>query len=322
MLCRPNGEEVGVPVRALFFGTPEIAVPSLEALHAIAQVVGVVTQPNRPAGRGLELRPPPVKRRALELGLEVHQPTRLRTSEFAEWVASKRVRVALVIAYGRILPQAVLDSPERGCMNLHASLLPKYRGASPITWAVVHGEKQTGISLMQMDAGMDTGPVYSMLRTPIGPEDDAGELAERLARLAADVVRSDLQKAVDGELVAVGQCAEAATYAPILTKEQGRIDWKQAAELVHNHVRGMHPWPGAYTRIRGKTLKVLRTRVRSGQHEEVECGKVLVADAGGLVVACGAGTLELLRVQLEGRKALDSREFVAGRGLAAGEILG
>lgn len=309
-------------MRALFFGTPEIAVPSLEALHEVAEVVGVITQPDRPAGRGLELRPPPVKQRALELGLEVHQPTKVRTREFADWVASTRARVALVMAYGRILPQAVLEAPERGCMNLHASILPKYRGASPITWAVVHGESETGISLMQMDAGMDTGPVFSVHRIPIGPDEDAGELADRLAKLAADVVRADLRRAVDGELTASAQDATLATHAPILSKEHGRIDWTKAAGSVHDHVRGMHPWPGAFSRIRGKTLKILKTRVRPGEQQGAECGKVLVADAGGLVVACGQGTVELVRVQLEGRKALDSREFVAGRGLAAGEILG
>lgn len=154
-------------MRALFFGTPEIAVPALEALHEVAEIAAVVSQPDRPAGRGLALRPPPVKQRALELGLEVHQPTKVRTPDFAEWVASKQADVALVMAYGRILTQQVLEAPARGCMNLHASLLPQYRGASPITWAIVHGETETGISLMQMDAGLDTGPVYSMHRLTI-----------------------------------------------------------------------------------------------------------------------------------------------------------
>jgi len=309
-------------VRALFFGTPEIAVPALEALHEVAQVVCVVTQPDRPAGRGLDLKPPPVKTRALELGMQVLQPTKVRTPDFARWVASMQARVALVIAYGRILPQAVLDAPERGCMNLHASLLPKYRGASPITWAVVNGERETGISLMQMDAGMDTGPVYSMHSLPIGPEENAGEVAARLAMLAAQVVRSDLQRAIEGELAAVAQDADAATHAPILAKDHGRIDWQRPAQSIHDHVRGMQPWPGAFTRVRGKTLKVLRSRVRLGDRPACEPGTVLVADGGGIAVACGEGALELVRVQLEGRKALDSREFVSGRGLSAGEVLG
>ncbi len=168
-------------MRALFFGTPSIAVPALEALHAIASVVGVVCQPDKPAGRGLELRAPPVKARALELGLTVVQPAKIRTPELASWVRDAGADVALVIAYGRILPPAVLEGPRRGCLNLHASILPKYRGAAPITWAVVRGEAETGISLMQMDEGMDTGPVFSIHRTPIGPETTADDLSSSSA---------------------------------------------------------------------------------------------------------------------------------------------
>jgi len=309
-------------LRALFFGTPEIAVPALEALHEVAEIAAVVSQPDRPAGRGLALRPPPVKQRALELGLEVHQPTRVRTPDFVEWVASKQADVALVMAYGRILTQQVLDAPARGCMNLHASLLPKYRGASPITWAVVHGETETGISLMQMDAGLDTGPVYSMHRIAIETEQTAGELAERLARLAADVVRADLAAAVEQRLVAQPQDASKATHAPILSREHGRMDWGRSARSLHDHVRGMQPWPGSFTQVHGKLLKVLRARVRAEEGQQASPGTVLVADAGGLVVACGSGALELLQVQLEGRKALGAREFVAGRGVGQGEVLG
>lgn len=309
-------------MRALFFGTPEIAVPALEALHEVAEIAAVVSQPDRPAGRGLALRPPPVKQRALELGLEVHQPTKVRTPDFAEWVASKQADVALVMAYGRILTQQVLEAPARGCMNLHASLLPQYRGASPITWAIVHGETETGISLMQMDAGLDTGPVYSMHRLTIQSEETAGELSERLSRLAAEVVRKDLAAAVERRLVAQPQDAGKATHAPILSREHGRMDWGRSARSLHDHVRGMQPWPGSWTRVHGKLMKVLRARVRSEEGQESVPGTVLVADAGGLVVACGAGALEVLQVQLEGRKAMGAREFVAGRGVRQGEVLG
>lgn len=308
-------------MRALFFGTPEIAVPALEALNEVAEVIAVVTQPDRPAGRGLELRAPAVKRRALELALAVTQPTKVRTAEFAAWVASQSADVALVMAYGRILPQAVLDGPRRGCMNLHASLLPKYRGASPITWAIVRGETETGISLMQMDAGMDTGPVYTMHKVPIGPEQDAGQLGEVLAGLGGDVVRADLRAAVEGRLAAAAQDEATATMAPILKKEDGRVRWGQEARAVHDHVRGMRPWPGAFTQARGKTLKLLRARVGPGQGAAAEPGTVLMADSSGLVVACASGTLEVLTLQLEGRKALGARDFVAGRGLQAGERL-
>lgn len=308
-------------MRALFFGTPEIAVPALEALCEIAEVVGVVSQPDRPAGRGLALRAPAVKERALQLGLEVVQPTKVRTDEFAAWVRSKEASVALVMAYGRILPPAVLDAPSRGCMNLHASLLPKYRGASPITWAVVHGERETGISLMQMDVGLDTGPVYAMRRIAIDSNETSGELAVRLARLAADVVRDELVAAVDGRLCAEPQDADRATLAPILTRDHGRLDWRRSAHELHDHVRGMQPWPGAWTRLRGKLMKVLRTRERSEVGVDAAPGTVVLADGGGLVVACRQGALELLQVQLEGRKAMAARDFVAGRAVQAGDRL-
>jgi methionyl-tRNA formyltransferase len=317
-------------LRALFFGTPEIAVASLDALTQVAQVVGVVTQPDRPSGRGMQLHAPPVKQRALQLGLEVHQPTKVRTGELASWVVSKQVDVALVLAYGRILPQPVLDAPRHGCMNLHASILPKYRGASPIIWAIVQGETETGVSLMQMDAGMDTGAVYVVRKVGIGADETAGELSVKLAELSARIVREDLAAAVEGRLAAVAQDEAAATRAPILSKEQGAIDWRQDAGLIHNHVRGMQPWPGAFTRLSGKTLKVLGTRVRDAGTDTgklrmsmaPEPGVVLVADTGGVVVACGRGLIEVTTLQAEGRKAMGAREFVAGRGLKAGDRLG
>jgi methionyl-tRNA formyltransferase len=309
-------------VRALFFGTPAIAVPSLEALHAVADVVGVVCQPDRPAGRGLELAPPPVKVRALELGLPVVQPAKVRTPEFAAWVRDAGADVALVIAYGRILPPAVLEAPRRGCLNLHASILPKYRGAAPITWAIVRGETETGISLMQMDEGMDTGPVFSIHTASIGPETTAGELNATLGALAADVVRADLARAVAGELVVEAQDHAGATMAPILEKEQGRIPWALPVRAVHDHVRGMTPWPGAFTTAQGKTLKVLESRVGEVEGIAGAPGAVVVAGKQGIEVACGAGTLRILRGQLEGRKPLGAAELVGGRAVVAGMALG
>jgi methionyl-tRNA formyltransferase len=339
-------------VRALFFGTPAIAVPALEALHSLAAIAGVVCQPDRPSGRGLEEKPPPVKERALALGLPVVQPAKIRTPEFAAWVRDAAADVALVIAYGRILPPAVLGGPRRGCLNLHASILPRYRGAAPITWAIVRGERETGISLMQMDEGMDTGPVFSLHRIPIGPETTAGELTASLGDLAAEVVRSDLERAVAGALTAAPQDHAAATTAPILEKEDGRIPWTLGATAVHDHVRGMTPWPGAFTTAQGKTLKVLESRVGapsgagplsgapsgagplsgapsgagplSGAPEGAAGppGTVVTAGKQGIEVACGAGTLRILRAQVEGRKALGAAELVAGRAVVAGAVLG
>ncbi|CAN95168.1 MULTISPECIES: methionyl-tRNA formyltransferase [Sorangium] len=310
-------------MRALFFGTPAIAVPSLEALASIADVVGVVCQPDRPAGRGLELKAPPVKVKALELGVPVLQPEKVRTPEFAAWVAGAGADVALVIAYGRILPKAVLEAPRRGCMNLHASILPRYRGAAPITWAIVGGETETGISLMQMDEGMDTGPVYAVRRTPIGPDTTADELAIDLGALAARVVREDLRRAVDGELAPTPQDHEAATHAALLKKEDGRIRWERSARQIHDHIRGMTSWPGAFTTIDGKALKVLAAHVESEADQGgAPPGTVVMAGRSVVVVACGAGAIQIVRAQVEGRKPLAAADLVAGRTLQAGMVLG
>ncbi len=306
-------------MRAIFFGTPAIAVPSLEALVSIAEVPLVICQPDRPAGRGLEMRAPPVKEKALALGLRVEQPTKVKTPEFAQLIASVDADVALVIAYGRILTKAVLDAPKHGCMNLHASILPKYRGAAPITWSIVNGETETGISLMQMDEGMDTGPVFTKHITKVRPDVTADELAMELGALAALVVRYDLERAVRGELQATAQEHDQATMAPILEKENGRIDWTKPAQRVHDHIRGMTSWPGAFTTLGGKTLKILSTRVGSGTGS---AGEVIVADRSGVQIACGEGSVSVLRAQMEGRKPAGAIELVSGRVLAKGFVLG
>jgi methionyl-tRNA formyltransferase len=305
-------------VRAIFMGTPEIAVGALEALTEVAEVVAVICQPDRPAGRGLALKAPAVKDRALALGLPVHQPTKVKTPEHAAWLRGLEADVALVIAYGRILPPAVLEAPRRGCMNLHASLLPKYRGAAPINWAIVEGESETGIALMQMDEGMDTGPVFTTRRTPIGADETAGELYVRLGALAGDVVREDLPRAVAGTLTAVAQDHALATHARMLEKDDGRIDWAEPARRVHDRVRGFTPWPGAFTTAGGKRLKILTTRLGSGSGAP---GEVLRADKE-VVVACGSEAVVLVTGQLEGKKALAGRELAAGRALMAGMRLG
>lgn len=311
-------------MRALFFGTPAIAVPALSSLAAIAEVVGVVCQPDRPRGRGLELAPPPVKIRATELHIPVAQPTKIRTPEFAEWVRAADADVALVIAYGRILPPAVLSAPRRGCMNLHASLLPKYRGAAPITWALVNGEAETGISLMQMDEGMDTGPVFTRHAIPIGPETTADELALDLGRLAAHVVRTDLARAVRGEILAEPQDHAEATMARMLEKEDGRIDFARPARAVHDHIRGMTSWPGAFTTAQGKTLKVLESHVLHGAEPAATArpGAVIGTTKKAIEVACSTGVLQILRAQIEGRRPLTAAELVAGRTIQPGMILG
>lgn len=308
-------------IRALFFGTPAIAVPSLEALAEIADVVGVICQPDRPSGRGLVLTPPPVKERALALGLDVLQPEKIRTPDFAEQIRARNADVALVIAYGRILPKAILDAPRTGCLNLHASLLPLYRGAAPITWAIARGEVETGISFMQMDEGCDTGPVFTTHKLPIGPDMTADELTLTLGKLAADVVRTDLLRVVEGAVSATPQDGSLATQAPLLRKEDGRIDWTRDMAAVHDHVRAMTSWPGAFTHAGGKVLKVLATS-RGAEITQAAPGTVIAADKHGIEIACGRGTVRLLRAQLEGKKALSAPELVSGRAVSAGMVLG
>jgi methionyl-tRNA formyltransferase len=308
--------------RAIFFGSPAFAVGSLDALHSIADVVGVVCQPDKPAGRGLALTPPAVKIHATELGLPVVQPTKLKTGEFAEWVRGQKADVALVVAYGRILRLDVLEGPRLGCVNVHGSLLPKYRGAAPITWAVVRGEAETGITLMKLDEGMDTGPTFARVATPVGSDETAGELGERLARIGADAVREWLPKYVAGACVLEPQDDARATLAPMLEKDSGRIDWTARAQQIHDHVRGMSPWPGAFTTARGRSVKVRATQVVAGERPPAQAGEVVIADKSRVVVACAEGSVELVTVQPEGKRAMRASEWAMGRGVAEGELLG
>lgn len=308
--------------RAVFFGTPQFAVPCLDALVEIADVTAVVCQPDKPKGRGLDLAAPPVKERAIALAIPVVQPTKLKTGDFAKWLREENADVAVVVAYGRILPKDVLDAPRLGCVNVHASLLPKYRGAAPITWAVVNGEAESGITLMNMDEGMDTGAMLEQFTVPIEPDETAGELSEKLSALGALAVRKGLPKYVAGGYTAVAQDHAKATLAPILKKEDGRIDFAKPARAVHDHVRGMTPWPGAFTTSRGKTLKVHATRVTDVQAGTHVPGTVVFADKTRIVVACGERGVELLRVQLEGKKPISATDWFAGRGVAEGDRLG
>ncbi|MFO0663360.1 MAG: methionyl-tRNA formyltransferase [Polyangiaceae bacterium] len=308
-------------MRAVFFGTPAFAVPALDALTGIADVVGVVCQPDQPKGRGLTLTAPPVKARALELGLDVVQPTKLRSGDFPEWLATKQADIGVVIAYGRILPEAILATPRLRCINLHASILPKYRGAAPITWAVVHGETETGFTLMQMDAGMDTGAILHTWTTPIAENETASELSDRLSALGAVVVREGVQAYAQGAYVAKPQDDALATLAPLLKKEDGAIDFAKPAKAVHDHIRGMNAWPGAFTRHRGKTLKVLGAHVFLATGLSGAPGEVVLADKKHVVVACKEGFVEITRLQLEGKKPVTAAEWWGGRGVAAGDVL-
>ena len=305
--------------RALFFGTPDFAVPALQALHEIATVTLVITQPDRPKGRGMKLAPPPVKQLATELGIPVVQPTKVRTPDFAASLREQNADVALVIAYGRILPKAVLEAPRLGCVNVHASLLPTLRGAAPIQWSIVRGDTESGVCLMQMDEGLDTGAVLTCERLPIGPDETAAELSLRLSALGAQLVREQIPRFCAGELSATPQDNARATLAPLLSKDDGAIDWSRPARELHNLARGFSPWPGAFTWLSGTRLKLLSTQVSDEHTPHSTPGQLLKISRDGIDVACGQGSLRLLELQLEGAKRLRAADFSTGQRLEVGQ---
>ncbi|AKF04518.1 Methionyl-tRNA formyltransferase [Sandaracinus amylolyticus] len=312
--------------RALFFGTPQFAVPCLDALCDVADVVRVISQPDRPAGRGLAEQAPPVKQRAIERGIPVMQPTKVKPPELAAELKALDVEVALVVAYGRILPKGLLEAPRRGCVNVHASLLPRWRGAAPIQWAVAEGDAESGVCLMEMDEGLDTGPVFARAATPIGADETAGELGPRLSAMGAELVRAALPRWLAGELRAEAQDPSGVTLARLLTKEDGFVDLGWSAQQVHDRARGMHPWPGASAMLvePGRApvrVKLHRTRVLEREGVHGAPGAIVAAGGNGIEIACGTGRLALLELQLEGRKKLGAAEFLAGRRLAEGTRL-
>jgi methionyl-tRNA formyltransferase len=307
-------------MRSVFFGTPAIAVPALEALAGVSNVLGVVCQPDRPKGRGLQLAAPEVKLAAQRLGLPVYQPLKVRDGELAKWLQDLQPDVAVVLAYGRILPPDVLAIPKHGCLNLHASLLPAYRGAAPINWVLIHGQQQSGLSLMQMEEGLDTGPVFTRRTLPLDEQVDAGELSQQMAELAAQMVKEDVPRVLSGELNATPQDHAQASHAPPLSSEHQLLDCNHPARSIVNQVRGLSPRPGTRCSVGGRGLKVLRTRLEE-DHSRGEPGSVLIADKGGIVVQANPGTFSVLLAQPEGKKALSASDLVNGRYLRPGDRL-
>ena len=310
------------PLRIVFMGTPEFAVPSLEALHAAGhQLPLVVTQPDRPRGRGRRPAPPAVKTAAQKLGLDVLQPETVRDDTLARRLKAQNPDLLVVIAFGHILPQTVLDIPVRGAVNLHASLLPRYRGPAPIQWAIINREVVTGVTTMFMDAGMDTGDILKTAATKILPDDTSSSLHDRLADIGADVLLVTLDGLSAGDLEPVAQNEDEASYAPMLKKGDGRIDWYRPAIDIEAHIRGVTPWPGAFTMIEGRRLKVFRALPLVDDHGTVP-GTILDCSGSTLQVACGQGTLSLLEVQGESGKRMPVDAFLRGRCLLAGSKLG
>ncbi len=293
-----------------FAGTPEFAARALEAILAAGFPVPLVlTQPDRPAGRGMALQPSAVKRLALEHGLAVHQPPSLKAEEARRPLAEAAPDVLVVAAYGLILPQAVLDIPRRGCLNIHASLLPRWRGAAPIQRAILAGDRETGISIMQMDAGLDTGPVLLEGRLPISDEDTAQSLHDKLAAQGAELIVAALGRLEQGSLPATPQPAAGATYAAKLDKREAELDWRRPALELARAVRAFNPFPGAVAACNGVALKIWSARPADGRAEP---GAVLAADATGILVACGDGALLLTELQKPGGKRLPAADFLRG----------
>jgi methionyl-tRNA formyltransferase len=303
-------------MRVLFYGTPAFALPTLRALLARHQVVAAVTQPDRPAGRGQRGQAPPVKVVALGHEIPVLQPERVREPGWPERLAAHPADVAVVVAFGQILPPAVLAVPRQGSINVHASLLPRYRGAAPVAWAIIRGERETGITTFQMDAGMDTGPVLLQRTTPIGPDETAGDLAERLAALGAEILLETLDRLED--VRPVPQDSRSATMAPRLRKEDGVLDWTESAVALAARIRGVNPWPGAVTVAPGGRLLIWRARPLPGRGEP----GVLTPVDGQVAVGTGAGLLMPLEVQPENRRAMAWDAYLRGARLAPGAPLG
>ncbi len=310
------------PYRIIFMGTPDFAVPSLQhLLSGPDEVVAVVTQPDRPKGRGRKLAAPPVKKLALDAGLPVLQPTAIKTDKYLEELASYNPDLIIVTAYGRILPKQIIDLPPLGTINVHGSILPAYRGAAPIQWSLLNGDKFTGITIMQMDEGMDTGDILLSSQINISPDETAGSLAERLADLGGEALRKALVKLHSGLMVPHAQDHHLATSSPPLTKEQGLIDWNRSAQQISCQIRGLDPWPTAYTFIDGKRLRLFKPVVVDGPVNE-EPGAICRADKKGLMIATGENYLLAAELQAEGSRRMETGAYLQGRPLKPGTLLG
>jgi methionyl-tRNA formyltransferase len=307
-------------LRIIFMGTAELSCASLEKLAQNFSIPAVITQPDKPKGRELKLTPSPVKVLAEKLGLPVLQPLKARDEQFIGQLRELKPDLIAVVAYGQILPQAILDLPKFGCLNVHTSLLPKYRGAAPIQWAIADGNAETGVTIMKMDAGLDTGPILSTRRTPILPTDDSQILHDRLAQLGAELLAETIPDYVAGKISPQPQPAEGSTYAAKIKKEDGQIDWNQSAEKIWNRLRAFTPWPGVFTFLqtesKSQLLKIWKVEPiqKSGA-----AGEILSTDKTGIVVGCGQNALRILELQREGGKRLSAEQFIIGYPLKPGQ---
>lgn len=307
-------------LRVIFFGTPEFVLPVVKFLHEQEELLGVVTQPDKPKGRGLEVSPSPVKKWALNQGLRIWEPIKLRDPHFLEELKALSLDLIVVFAYGKILPKELLEIPQGGCWNIHLSLLPKYRGASPVQWALLEGERETGVTIMLMDEGMDTGPILLQRAIPIEEEDTTPTLLEKLSHLAVTTLGEALELYKKGELKAKPQPERGVSYAPLLKKEDGFINFEEPALRIENKLRAFTPWPGVYTKFRGKILKIHEAKAQPLSVQK-RPGEILKLSPEGILVATSDGALLLKTLQLEGKKRISAYEFAHGQRLKPGDLL-
>lgn len=311
-------------MRIVFMGTPDFAVGSLQALSECGkhEIVGVVTQPDRPKGRGNRLLQTPIKEYALSRGYEVYQPERVKTPEFLELLRRLEPELIVVAAFGQFLNQELLTLPKYGCVNVHASLLPKYRGAAPIQYAIIKGERESGVTIMQMDIGMDTGAMLAKVVVPIGENMTMGELHDELRAKGAELLLTTIDEIAAGTVVAVPQDDAAASYATLLDRSMERVDWTRSAQEVHNLIRGFNPAPSTFTKLpNGRSLKLWGSRLTDKASEQAP-GMVVEVGKRSFFVACGSGVLELTEVQPESKKRMPAQVFINGRGVQVGDVLG
>ena len=310
-------------MKVIFMGTPDFAVGTLKALIASEhEVAAVVTQPDKPKGRGKAMQYTPVKEVAAEAGIPVLQPVKVRDPQVVEELRTYQADVIVVVAFGQIIPKSILEMPKYGCINVHASLLPEYRGAAPIQWAVIDGKEKTGVTTMQMDEGLDTGDMLLVEEVVLAEDETGGSLFDKLCEVGADVLLKTLEELPKNTLVPKKQPKESPTpYAAMLTKEMGQINWGKSAAEIERLVRGLNPWPSAYTHLNGKTLKIWKASVKEGQAEEAQNGEIVNVTKKELLVKTGEGLLSLDEVQLEGKKRMPADAFLRGYAVEKGVLL-
>ena len=306
-------------MKIVFMGTPDFAVGTLHALaESEHEILAVVTQPDKPKGRGKALQPTPVKEEAMRYGIPVYQPKKVREEEFQGVLRELNPDLIVVVAFGQLIPKSILELPRYGCVNVHASLLPKYRGAAPIQWAVIDGEKESGVTIMKMDEGLDTGDMIAKTVVPLAPDETGGSLFDKLSQVGAQLLLDTIPALEEGTVVCEKQPEESPTpYAAMLNKKMGLIDWSQDASVIECMIRGLNPWPSAYTYLKGKTLKIWQAKVVEKQHEE-EPGTIIEVDKKHLVVACKTNALLIERLQLEGKKQMETEAFLRGYAIETG----